>query len=243
MIYKYLLEIKYRIFFSFIAWSFIMINCYYFKETLLYIIMRFSLKSHDNHLFYFLTTDVAEVFIAYIHLSSYVANQITIIFITCQFLLFLSTGLRTFEYDYFKTILVTVAVCWVVFVFLFNSFIFPTSWGFFLKFQEYFSSQNLSFYFEAKLNEYLIFYNSVYCLCNLIYQTVALFFIVLDLFKTNLLVVKKLRKIFYFLFFLLSTFLTPPEVIYQLVISIFIIMIYELITIHMIMKTELTNLR
>jgi len=241
MIYKYLLEIKYRLFFSFVAWSFIMVNCYYFKETLLYVFMRFSIKPNNNNLLYFLTTDVAEIFIAYINLSSYVANQIAVIFICCQFFFFLSTGLHMFEYTYLKTILITTIVCWLMFVFVLNSFIFPTSWDFFLKFQEYLSSQNLTFYFEAKLNEYLIFYKSIYYLCNLIYQTIVLFFIILDLFKNNLLIVKKLRKIFYFSFFLLSTFITPPEVIYQITISICIILIYELITIHMILKTELAN--
>ena len=64
----------------------------------------------------------------------------------------------------------------------------------------------------------------------------------LDLFKTNLLIVRKLRKTFYFLFFVFSTFLTPPEVIYQLSISVCIIVLYELITIHLILKAELTNL-
>jgi len=128
-----------------------------------------------------------------------------------------------------------------MFVFGLNNFIFPTSWEFFLKFQEYQSSQNLTFYFEAKLNEYLIFYKSIYYSCNLVFQTVILFFIVLDLFKTNLFVVKKFRKIFYFIFFVFSTFLTPPEVVYQLAISICIIIVYELITVYTIIKTELVN--
>ena len=81
----------------------------------------------------------------------------------------------------------------------------------------------------------------MYYLCNLIFQTVLLFFIFLDLYKTNLLMVKKLRKVFYFLFFIFSTFLTPPEVIYQLIISVFIIIIYELIIIYTVLKTELVN--
>jgi len=243
MIYKYLLEIKYRILFSVIAWSFMMVNCYYFKETLLYVFMGFSLKSNKNYLLYFLTTDVAEVFIAYIQLSYYVANQITMIFIYCQIFIFLSAGLYVFEYAYFKIIVVATIFFWVLFVFILNSFIFPTSWNFFLKFQEFLSFQNLTFYFEAKLNEYLVFYRSVFYLCSLIYQIVILFFIFLDLFKTNLLIVKKLRKIFYFLFLIVSTFLTPPEVIFQLIISICIIIIYELVTIHMIFKTELVKFR
>lgn len=238
MIYKYLLEIKYRIFFSFVAWSFMMINCYYFKETLLYIFIRFSLKSNDNNLIYFLTTDVAEVFIAYVRLSYYVANQITAVFIYCQIFVFLSAGLYVFEYAYLKIILVTTIVCWITCIYILNNFIFPTTWDFFLKFQEYLSFQNLTFYFEVKLNEYLIFYKSIYYLCNLVYQIIVLFFVLLDLFKTNLLIVKKLRKIFYFCFFIFSTLLTPPEVIYQLIISICIILTYELITIYMIFKAE-----
>jgi len=243
MIYKYLLEIKYRILFSVIAWSFMMVNCYYFKETLLYVFMGFSLKSNKNYLLYFLTTDVAEVFIAYIQLSYYVANQITMVFIYCQIFIFLSAGLYVFEYAYFKIIVVATIFFWVLFVFILNSFIFPTSWNFFLKFQEFLSFQNLTFYFEAKLNEYLVFYRSVFYLCSLIYQIVILFFIFLYLFKTNLLIVKKLIKIFYFLFLIVSTFLTPPEVIFQLIISICIIIIYELVTIHMIFKTELVKFR
>jgi Sec-independent protein secretion pathway component TatC len=111
MIYKYLLEVKYRTFFSFIAWSFTMINCYYFKETLLYVFMKFSLESNKNNSLYFLTTDVAEVFIAYVQLSYYIANQTTIIFMSYQLYIFLSAGLYIFEYAYLKSITSMIAVC------------------------------------------------------------------------------------------------------------------------------------
>ena len=124
-------------------------------------------------------------------------------------------------------------------IFMLNNFIFPTSWNFFLRFQEYLLYQNLTFHFEVKLNEYLIFYKSLYYLCNLIFQVAVLFLIFLDLFRTNVSIIKKLRKAFYFTFFILSTFLTPPEVLYQLIMSICIILIYELLIIYMIFKTKL----
>ena len=241
MIYKYLLEIKSRTFFSFVAWSFIMVNCYYFKETLLYIFTGFSVKPGENHLLFFLTTNVAEVFVTYIHISFYIANQITVMFFYCQFFFFLSTGLHVFEYIYFKTILIAIIAGWLVFICMFNNYIFPTSWDFFLKFQEYLSFQSLTFYFEAKLNEYLAFYKSIYFLCNLLCQVMILFCVLLDLFKTNLLIIKKLRKLFYFIFFIFSTFITPPEVTYQLTISVSIIVLYELITVYLILKTEFAN--
>jgi Sec-independent protein secretion pathway component TatC len=131
----------------------------------------------------------------------------------------------------------------MIFILLLNIWIFPASWFFFSKFQSFLSFQGLAFYFEAKLNEYLIFYKSIYYLCYLIYQIIVLFFIFLDLFKTNLLIIKKLRKILYFAFFLFATCVTPPEVVYQLITSICIIVVYELFIIHIILKLELTNFK
>ena len=153
MIYKYLSEVKYRFFFSFLAWLFIMVNCYCFKETLLYLFMKFSLTSKNNTLFYFLTTDVAEVFIVHVKLSYYIATQLSIIFIYWQFFVFLSAGLHLFEHKYFKIVIITIVLGWLMCVFLINNCIFPTSWNFFLKFQEYLSFQNITLYFEIKLNE------------------------------------------------------------------------------------------
>jgi Sec-independent protein secretion pathway component TatC len=66
-----------------------------------------------------------------------------------------------------------------------------------------------------------------------------LFFIFLELFKTNLFYVKKFRKTCYFILFILSTLLTPPEVIYQVMVSLCSILLYEAITVCTIFKTEL----
>ena len=239
MLYKYLLEIKYRILFSFISWCFIILNCYYFKETLLYVFIKFSMTSNDSNLLCFLTTDVIEIFSAYIQLSLTIASQMTIIFTYCQICAFLSAGLRVFEYDYLKTVVKVVIVCWTGSIYALNSFIFPVSWDFFFKFQEFSSFQNLTFYFEAKLNEYLAFYKSLYYLFISLCQIMILFFIFLELFKTNLFYVKKFRKTCYFILFILSTLLTPPEVIYQVMVSLCSILFYEAITVCTIFKTEL----
>lgn len=243
MIYKYLLEIKYRVFFSIFTWSFILINSYYFKETLLYIVMKFSLNFENSNVFYFLTTNVSEIFLAYLQLSCHVANQITLIFVYCQIFIYLSTGLYVFEYSYLRIILCTTVFCWITCIYVLNNFIFPFSWNFFLKFQEYLSYQKLTFYFEIKLNEYLMFYKSIHYICTLIYQVAVFFFIFLDLFKTNLLIIKKLKKVFYFSFFIFSTFITPPEVLYQLLTSFCVIIIYELSVFYIIFKIELSNFK
>lgn len=214
-------------------------NCYCYKETLLYIFIKLSLNPNYTNLLHFLTTDVTEVFIVYVNLSYFIANQTIILFLGYQIFVFLSMGLYRFEYTYFKTVLVTITLYWISFVFMLNTYIFPASWFFFLEFQEFLSIQNLTFYFEAKLNEYITFYKSVYYLCNTIFQITVVFFIFLDLWKTNLLILSKFRKFFYFAFFCFATLITPPDVAYQLLTSICIIIIYEIITLYIVLKTEL----
>ena len=243
MIYKHLLEIKYRAFFSFIAWSFLVTNCYFFKETLLYVFIKFSSTPNCNNIFYFLITDITEVFMTYLQLVYFITNQITFIFIYYQIFTFVSSGLYKFEYNYLKRMSLMILVCWVVFVLILNHIIFPASWNFFLQFQNFVLVQTLTFYFEAKLNEYWLFYTTVYYMCFFAYQLMIFFFIFLNLFKTNFLIVKKLRKVLYFIFFLVATTITPPDVAHQLIFSICIIVLYEFFLANILLKIELINFK
>lgn len=243
MIYKYLSEIKYRILFSIVAWVFTMFICYYFKEVLLYLVIKPSLNFTRDSSFFFLTTNIVEVFMTYLHLCYFISNQIIVFFLCHQFFIFISSGLYIIEYFYLKTFLLVNAVFWILAVLLFNNLIFPASWFFFLKFQNLSVFEGLTFYFETKLSEYVHFYTSTYFICCSIYQLTVLFFIFLNMFKTNLFIVKNVRKMFYFLFFFFSTLITPPEVVYQLIVSICIIIIYEFIVFYTILKTKLNNIK
>ena len=114
-----------------------------------------------------------------------------------------------------------------------NFFIIPTSWGFFLSFQ---NSYAVNLHFEAKLNEYLRFYLNLYYLI-LYYSSffVSLFFLFYYSIN-NLNLVKNSRKFFYFNFILLSTVVTPPEVISQVFLSFFCVFIYEIFFIILLLK-------
>jgi len=70
-------------------------------------------------------------------------------------------------------------------------------------------------------------------------QIIILFYFFLELFKTNLFYVKKFRKTCYFIIFIFSTLLTPPEVLHQIITSICTILLYEAITVYTIFRTEL----
>jgi len=240
MFYKYLLEIKYRAFFSFIAWISLILNCYLFKETLLYAFIKFNSFYNNYEPTYFLVTSVTEVFTTYLQLSYFIANQVTFWFICYQIFIFISTGLHKFEHAFLKTTSIVIVICWVLFLWALNCVIFPVSWSFFLQFQNFMFAQNLTFYFEAKLNEYWIFYITIYHLGCFAYQQIVFFWILLSVFKTNFLLIKRLRKILYFIFFVIATVVTPPDVTHQLITSVCIIIIYELILISVLLKIEYT---
>lgn len=243
MIYKYLVEIKYRAFFSFIAWSFLTLNCYFFKETLLFGLIKVNSVHNSFETIYFLITGITEVFMTYLQLAYFTANQIAYLFFCYQFFAFLSTGLYRFEYFYLKNITIIILVGWVIFVLVLNYIIFPASWKFFLQFQNFISPQNLTFYFEVKLNEYWVFYIAMYHLCYFVYQLIVIFWILLNLYKTHFLMIRRLRKILYFSFFVIATFITPPDVIYQLITGICMVILYELILIYILLKKEFRNIR
>jgi len=115
--------------------------------------------------------------------------------------------------------------------------LFSFIWFFFFEFQ------NFSFNFEIKLDEYTDFYYSIYFTCNWVFKVIIWFLILLDLVKTNLFIIKKFKKTCYFFFAILATFITPPDVIQQLITGIFIIIIYELTIFNVILKYELTAIK
>jgi sec-independent protein translocase protein TatC len=142
--------------------------------------------------------------------------------------MFLSPSLYKFEYNNLYFFIRISFFIFLVSIVVLNVFLMPLSWNFFLKFQNN-DFNSIPFFFEAKVSEYLIYYINLYSLCLLNCQFSLFMLIYINRFSTNVIEIKKLRKIFYFLFFVISTLVTPPDVISQLCFSFILIFIYEII--------------
>lgn len=226
--YVYILEIKYRIILIFVTWISTVTICYFHKNVLLYLFVFFSNHYSNFYSFksYFIFTEVTELFSIYFDIIFFVSNQILYFSIFYHSIIFLSFGLYKYEYKNLTFIFKILLLFWIFFVIFFNYVILPLIWNFFLSFQMELNS--ISLVFEAKLKEYVDFYIKIFHLCFLNFQFLIFIFLFFDLFIHNLEIIKNFRRLYYFIFIIFSTFLTPPDVFSQLAVSFLLIFFYEL---------------
>lgn len=228
MLLSYFLEIKNRILLLFITWISTFCICYKYKITLLFFFINPSLVSLQINSAYFISTNLIEIFYIYVKLSSFISTQITLLFFFYHVLLFTSPGIFYFEYKKLLNIFICINFFWLIIILMLYYVLLPWSWRFFLGFQQISTNQNINIYFEAKLLEYYEFFFSLYYICNVICQIIIVLFLYLINLKENIKFIKIYRKKLFFLFFLIASFITPPDIISQIVISLFIIFLYEI---------------
>jgi sec-independent protein translocase protein TatC len=234
---KYLTEIKNRVFLILFSYLFTILICYFYKETVLFLSIKPSLSLINKSSFYFISTNLTEIFTTYIQLSCFVSNQFLIFFILYHILFFLAPGLYYFEYKNIKSVLLVGLCSWLVGFMILNFLILPRTWEFFMSFQNTANNnQAINLYFEAKIIEYVDFYINIYFICVLSCQFFCVLYILLEILPDKVKFIKKFRKSLYLIFFIIATLITPPDVISQILIALSFIMIYEIIIVSVIFK-------
>ena len=227
--YKYYIELKNRTFLLFYTWLSVLITCYYYKETILFLLVNssnyFNTLSTNS---YFIFTNVSEIFYVYLDLIFFITNQIVIIMFFYHILMFLALGLYNFEFNKLKTVFQVFLISWFFSIILLYKFLIPYTWTFFLSFQQTNNNiQLIDFFFEAKIIEYFNFFTNLYYICFINCQFLALLLLILTSFSEKLNKIKTFRKLFYFIFVLFSTLTTPPDILSQILLSFTLVLIYE----------------
>ena len=237
--YKYYLEIKNRLLLIFFTWISTLITCYCFKEPLLFVFIH--LIKHYNPLEcapYFIFTNVSEIFQVYLQLTLFIANQTLILMIIYQILMFLTLGLYKFEYIQLRSVFQMLVLTWICSILLLKEFILPFSWSFFISFQN--TNENFqpaSFFFEARIIEYLNYLISLYYACFLNCQALLIIAFALNKISNKSKTVKTFRKLFYFIFIIFSTITTPPDITSQIIMSFSLVLLYECLLFFQYLKT------
>jgi len=236
MFYGYFLEIRNRFLLIGYGWIFTAFISYYYKETLLFLLIKPNFCLINPIPIYFIFTSITEIFSTYLKLIYFLSNQICLICFLYHVFLFLSPGLYYSEYKLLKKVFFISLLFFFISIFILNTTILPACWNFFLSFQNTIVNNSVNLYFEAKINEYLKFYINLYFMCNLscqMFMTIILFLIYI---KSDLKLIKKCRKIFYLSFVIFATIITPPDVTTQLILSNTMICIYEVLIFSVLFK-------
>lgn len=226
---KYFFEIKNRLFLLFLTYSSISIIFYYYKEILLFLVTTpcqpYQYKKYET--FYFIFTDVTEVFSVYINLIIFMSFQIILIFFSYHTFVFVSSALFKHEYKYLKLMMKTIVVVWQISFFFSNCIIIPLTQFFFLSFQFLIMEKSFNLYFEAKLSEYICFYINSYYTCVFYFQFFAAMLFVFNYIIVRIKNIKKFRKAYYVSLIFFSTIISP-DFLTQTLLSIILIMSYEI---------------
>jgi sec-independent protein translocase protein TatC len=230
MLLYYFLELKNRILLIILTWSGIFIICYNYKEILLYIIIKPSFNTYYKlNKIYFITTNVTEIFNTYIYLANFISNKIIFFFFLIHFTIFISTGLYKFEILLIKKIiLIYIILSFFSIIFLYF-IVLPTTWNFFFNFQDIIFKNQLNLYFESKLSEYLSFFVTLNKLTDILAIIFTIIFIYINCIKNYLKFIKKYKKLIFYIFIIITTLITPPDIFSQLILSSFINVTYEII--------------
>ena len=142
-----------------------------------------------------------------------------------------------FEESLFKVFSTLSFVLLLASLKLLHKIVLPVTLLFFASFQD-FSSNNVDIFLEARINDYISLYIFLYWLLVIVVQSFLLFSVVLNSLKRKLEFIRTTRKSFYLIFFLISTVLTPPDVVSQIFLGFNVILTYETLIFIIILKTK-----
>nr|YP_009495398.1 Sec-independent protein translocase [Cylindrotheca closterium]AWQ64045.1 Sec-independent protein translocase [Cylindrotheca closterium] len=229
--YKYYVEIKNRCFLLSTCWLFTLLICYFYKETILFVMINSSNYAEQ----YFIFTDISEIFYVYLELTFFVSNQITLLMLLYHSLIFLSSGLYKSEYKKLQFAFRIYIFSWVCSIFFIKQSNYTCKLGVFLSFQK---TEGIAFFFEAKIIEYLNYFTNLYYICFLNCQLLAVITLLLNNYSKNMNRIRRFRKLFYIIFVIFSTLTTPPDIISQVLMSAGLITFYEILLFLSILKTS-----
>nr|YP_010372542.1 SecY-independent protein translocase component tatC [Myagropsis myagroides]UPE50179.1 SecY-independent protein translocase component tatC [Myagropsis myagroides] len=212
----YTQELNYRLLHTTIGTTIFFFTIYTYKQSLIFILLPTGLS-------HFITTGVTEIFFAYLQFCTSISTSFCVTILLTQIFLFFRPGLYIYEANTCFTILIMTI--------LFNTFLytnaFPliiqTFWKVFYTYSTVFMPINLTF--EPKFNDYVTHLKQFNTLLTYGLPTVILLGVIENYTSASLWI--KHRGIIYITSLIFAAFVTPPDIVSQLIIGMPVIFIYE----------------
>lgn len=240
---KFFFELKNRFILTGLLVFFLFVVLCIYKEFFLFLLIKvtYSAKMTNKKYIYFIVTDVTEFFHSYALIIISFTAQTGCYYIFYHFYNFFSPALFKEELRNLKQILKISLIFFgiaLAFAFLFG---IANTWFFFLNLQNSSGAFiKTKIFFEINISEYVKFLISSYFYFFFSFQLLFIFILFYTFNNITSSFVNFFRKFHYFLCYIVAILISPPELMFQLIVFIFSVFIYEFFTITIFIKKTLS---
>lgn len=213
----YIQELNYRLAYTSYGAALLFFTTYNYKQGLIFKILPQGLS-------HFVSAGLTEIFSTYIQLCTLLSFSFSITLINIQIYLFLRPGLYKYEANIALKLIIS-AICFYTCLYI---FIFPPLikllWQLFSTYSQNFTPIHLTF--EPRLDDYLKNIQQLNKILSLSFPCV----LILNILQKNTAkeIWIKYRGIAYIVAFIISAFLTPPDILSQIIVGLPLIFFYEI---------------
>ena len=225
----HIIELRSRLIYCLVAFVVLSVISYVFVDYIYAFLVRPLADVFEGQNKRLIYTGLAEVFFSYIKLALFTGGCLSFPIIAIQFWRFIAPGLYKSEKKFFVSVLIATPVLFLAGAAFVYYIVMPADWTFFASFETFRLDNNaLPIQLEAKVDEYLSLVMTLIFAFGMCFQMPVVFSL---LGKVGLVSSKSLiNKRRYAIVFIFATaaFVTPPDIVSQLLLAIPLILLYEL---------------
>ena len=205
----YLQELNYRLTYAALGTLLIFFTTYTYKQSLIFIILPQGLS-------HFVSAGLTEIFFTYIQLCTILSFSFSLTLILTQIYLFLRPGLYIYEAEItFNLLIASISFYTCLYIFIFP-WLIKILWELFSEYSKNFTPIHLTF--EPRINDYLEHIKQLNQILSFSFPCI-IGLNVIQKYTTKQLWIKY-RAIAYIISFSIAAFITPPDILSQILVGL-----------------------
>lgn len=229
-LYLHMKEIKYRMLSFAVSFILCSIVCFEYYLDLSFLFISPTVELLKGETIQLIYTSPSEAFATSVYwclfLSAYICFNVFLLHIYS----FFHTSLTLKEKQFMRKVITLCAFLWNFSILFSFKVLIPIAIAFFSAFET--SSEFVNLAMMGKISEYQSFYIWVTNVTTFICELPFVIFILMYYNVIDILILIKFRKIFYITSFIVAAIITPPDVIYQIMLASCIIILYEMVIVY-----------
>ena len=225
-ILSHLLELKTRVIRILCVWLVAVVICYFFASEIYQFLLEPLKTAFEGSPRQLIATSLTETFVTYLRIAIYGGFFLSFPYIATELYLFLAPGLYKREKRALLPYLVAAPVLFIGGAAFAYYFLMPKAWAFFISFEM--PSADLPLVVEAKVSEYLGLVMQIVLAFGISFQLPVLLTMLVRVGLLSTETLAKGRRYAVVILLTIAAFITPPDILSQVMLFIPLYALYEL---------------